>query len=203
MHYLRARVAAHLALQPDVVVLRKVEFPYLGGELVVVEGDAPCEGQLAHLLVEMLVGFAGQNVEYGGAVNVLLANIKPDVERLNPVEHVQLGNGRGVVKHFGHAQIDLAVHRGNRFLAVVHDHPITPVERPWLVFGRLEALDGPREAGHLAHHEVDEHQLEEARARAIQAKRQEELKRQRDLAASNQNSSFINSLFTKNKKKAS
>ena len=44
---------------------------------------------------------------------------------------------------------------------------------------------------------------EEARARAIQAKRQEELKRQRDLAASNQNSSFINSLFTKNKKKAS
>ena len=47
---------------------------------------------------------------------------------------------------------------------------------------------------------------EEARAKAMQVRRQQELQRQKDIAASNQNAknnSFINALFTKNKKKAS
>ena len=47
---------------------------------------------------------------------------------------------------------------------------------------------------------------EEARAKAMQAKRQQELQRQRDLAVSNQNAknnSFINALFLKTKKQAS
>ena len=46
---------------------------------------------------------------------------------------------------------------------------------------------------------------EEARAKAMQARRQQELQRQRDIAASNQNTknnSFFNALFTKSKKKA-
>lgn len=47
---------------------------------------------------------------------------------------------------------------------------------------------------------------DEARAKAMQAKRQQELQRQRDMAVSNQNAkanSFINALFLKNKTKAS